>query len=291
MIASASSQSGTRPGLSATNPSLASRRPAVRGRAAPQAGRQQHGEAARRSHPETGWAPAAASAARRPAPGATGLAQPAAAAARLGTRRATKALLHLALLSAACLGGAWVGGHARSRGSSAPTAAVPPSGIEAPPGSIHLAVVAPLQQPSPFGNFGQQASWREVLEHTAQRLAWQDPSFTLTLHDSALLSSGGSSNAQRSALQAALQHSAAAVAVDVTNPADAQALAPLLAAAPTALAVGSHAALAGATRLGGRQPAQPAAGGLAALLGRLFPDKQATEDQQVGGWGGWWLGA
>ena len=224
---------------------------------------------------------AAASAARRAAPGSASPAF-AAPAARPRPRHATRALLHLALLSVACLGGALVGGHARSRGSSvAPAAAVPPSGTAAPPGSIHLAVVAPLQQASPFGSFGQQASWREVLEHTAQRLAWEDPAFSLTLHDSALLSGGSSTDAERSALQAALQHSSAAVAIGVTDPTDAQALAPLLSAAPTALAVGSHAALSSTTRLDGRQPTQPPADGLAALLQKLFPDKQATEDQQV----------
>lgn len=230
-----------------------------------------------------GSAPGAASAARRAAPGPAAACPAFAAPAARPRPRHARALLHLALLSAACLGGALVGGHARSRGSSvAPAAAVPQSGTAAPPGFIHLAVVAPLQQASPFGSFGRQASWREVLEHTAQRLAWEDPAFSLTLHDSELLGGGSSSDAERSALQAALQHSSAAVAIGVTDPMDAQALAPLLAGAPTALAVGSHAALSSATRLGGHQPTQPAAGGLAALLQKLFPDKQATEDQQVG---------
>jgi hypothetical protein len=149
---------------------------------------------------------------------------------------------------------------------------------------VRLAVVAPLQQASPFG-----VSWQEVLEHTAQRLAWTDPAFRLAILDSADLAAagdnGGSPTAQ--ALQAELARSQAAVAVGVADPAAAAALAPLLAGLPTAVALGSAQQLAPATRLGGRQPAPPpaAAGGpLAALLSlprRLFPDKQAELDGQV----------
>lgn len=141
-------------------------------------------------------------------------------------------------------------------------------------GSVRLAVVAPLQQRSPFG-----VSWREVLEHTAQRLAWQDPAFRLVLHDASELADAS----QAAALQADLRACQAAVAVDVADAGAAAALASLLAAVPTAVAVGSAPQLAAATRLGGREPRQPgAAGPLAALLHKLFPDKQATVDEQVG---------
>lgn len=144
---------------------------------------------------------------------------------------------------------------------------------------MRLAVVAPLQQRSPFGG----ATWNEVLEHTGQRLAWTDPAFQLVLHDAAVLGGGGGDSAV-AALQASLASSQAAVAISVTDPDAAAALAPLLGAALTALALGSDAALAGATRLGGRHPADAAAAGcLAGLLRRLLPDKQAQTDAQVGG--------
>lgn len=280
MHGSAASRAGSSQGLPATTKTPSQARKRCPGPVT-QAARQPQAGAARAAHGGFAAGAAVSGAARRRRSAAAGSLAPAPLPPARSWRTG-RTLLHLALLSAACLAGALVGSRGRSRGAA--PAALPSSGSVAASaplaGSIHLAVVAPLQQPSPFGSFGQQASWREVLEHTAQRLAWTDPSFSLTLHDSAGLGDGAS-KAAAPALQTALQHSAAAVAIGVTDPADAAALAPLLAAAPTALAVGSHTALAGATRLGGRQPAQPAAGGLGALLERLFPDKQAKEDQQV----------
>ncbi|KAL4427643.1 hypothetical protein ABPG75_001732 [Micractinium tetrahymenae] len=146
-----------------------------------------------------------------------------------------------------------------------------------PAGDVQIAVVAPLQQASPFG-----VSWGEVLQHIGQRLAWTEPTFRLTVFDSGRLA--GSDAGTLAAVQAALANSQAAVAVGVQDPAAAAALAPLLPAAPTAVALGSAAPLAGATRLGGRVPAGHDGSGsnpLAAVLAKVFPDKQAKLDAQV----------
>ncbi|KAL4444678.1 hypothetical protein ABPG77_002495 [Micractinium sp. CCAP 211/92] len=146
-----------------------------------------------------------------------------------------------------------------------------------PAGDVRVAVVAPLQQPSPFG-----VSWAEVLEHAGQRLGWSEPSIRLTLYDSAQLPAGDA--AASAALQAALAGSQAALALGIEDPAEAAALAPLLAGAPTAVALGSAAALERATRLGRRVPAARSADSsnpLAAMLAKVFPDKQAKLDAQV----------
>jgi hypothetical protein len=140
-------------------------------------------------------------------------------------------------------------------------------------GQVRLAVVAPLQQASPFG-----VSWQQVLEHTAQRLAWTDPAFHLAILDSADLApaggEGGSPAAQ--SLQVELVRSQAAVAVGVADPATAAALAPLLAGLPTAVALGSAQQLPPAMRLGGRQPASPPA---AAAGGTSFAAAEAVPRQ------------
>lgn len=190
-------------------------------------------------------------------------------------------LLHLAILAAASLGSALLASSpGRSRSSAVVPAAAATSGIApgapAPAGgAVRLAVVAPLQQASPFSG----ASWREVLEHTGQRLAWTDAAFQLVLHDA---SSELDDPAAAAALAADLKRCQAAVAIGVTDATEAATLAPLLAGAPTALALGSAPALAGATRLGGRVPGQP--GGLPDLLASLLPGaKQAKLDAQVNG--------
>lgn len=183
-------------------------------------------------------------------------------------------LLSATLLSAAIIASSVLGGSSRRGIASAAGASISESS-----GGVHIAVVAPLQQTSPFG-----ISWAEVLEHTAQRLAWADPAFRLTLYDTDELVGGGADT--QAALHAALAGAQAAVALGVQDPADAAALAPLLAAAPTALALGSAAPLAGATRLAGRAPAAQGGNPLAALLAKLFPDKQAKLDAQVRAWTG-----
>ncbi|EFN53021.1 hypothetical protein CHLNCDRAFT_26298, partial [Chlorella variabilis] len=123
-------------------------------------------------------------------------------------------------------------------------------------------------------------SWREVLEHTAQRLAWTDPAFHLLLHDSAPLASAADDS--QATLLADLKSSQAAVAIGVADEAAAAALASLLAAVPTAVALGSAQALQRAARLDGRALSSGGdAAGVAGLLRRLFPDKQAAADEQV----------
>jgi hypothetical protein len=133
---------------------------------------------------------------------------------------------------------------------------------------VQLAVVAPLEQRSPFG-----VSWQEVLQHTARRLAWAEPSFRLVLLDSAQLAAADSDSTALTALRG----SQAAVAVGVEDVAAAAAIAPLMAALPTAVALGSAPPLQAATRLGGREPSTRQG-----LLQRLIPDKQAKTDAQVG---------
>lgn len=140
-----------------------------------------------------------------------------------------------------------------------------------------MAVIAPLGQTSPFG-----VSWAEVLEHIGQRLAWAEPAFRLTMLDSTRLVDGDADTL--AAVQAALAGSQAALACGVKDPAEAAALAPLLAAAPTAVALGSAAPLESATRLGGRVPAALSGSSgnpMAALRALLFPNKQAKLDSQV----------
>jgi hypothetical protein len=133
-------------------------------------------------------------------------------------------------------------------------------------------VVAPLQLQSPFG-----VSWREVLEHTATRLSWTDPAFRLSLHDSQLLAGGDEgASSSRSALLDDVRQSQAAVAIGVADMTAAAALAPLLAEATTAVALGSAQQLQAATRLGGRTP-----GGSLGFLQRLFGGTQAAVDEQV----------
>lgn len=211
-------------------------------------------------------------------------------------QRRAGVLLHVALLSAVCLAGVLVGRGGGGPGGTARVSAGPaafssPSsrsaivsaaaaattlvaGIPAP-GSVRLSVIAPLQQQSPFG-----ASWREVLEHTAQRLAWTDPAFHLLLHDSAPLASAADDS--QATLLADLKSSQAAVAIGVADEAAAAALASLLAAVPTAVALGSAQALQRAARLDGRALSSGGdAAGVAGLLRRLFPDKQAAADEQV----------
>lgn len=206
-----------------------------------------------------------------------------------GPRRSGQRTKLLVLLSAACLAGALLGGGAavgRRRvatvaAGSAPAAAHP----SAPPGSVRLAVIAPLQQPSPFG-----VSWGEVLTHTAQLLAWKEPSLTLEVRDAA--EAGGGHN--RATLRSALASCRAAVVLGVEDPETAALLAPLLSAARTAVPLGCAVPLAGATRLAGRHVGDAADGPtlnpLAPLLQRLFPDKQTELDGQVGGRAGGWVG-
>ncbi|PSC68636.1 violaxanthin de-epoxidase-related [Micractinium conductrix] len=148
--------------------------------------------------------------------------------------------------------------------------------MHTPPGSVRLAVIAPLQQPSPFG-----VSWGEVLTHTAQLLAWKEPSLTLEVRDAA--EAGGGHN--RATLRSALASCRAAVVLGVEDPETAALLAPLLSAARTAVPLGCAVPLAGATRLAGRHVGDAADGPtlnpLAPLLQRLFPDKQTELDGQV----------
>lgn len=234
---------------------------------------------------------------RRTGSGGSGLAGPAsrsrpAAASRLrGLAQPRSLLLHLAILATASLGGALLAS-GRGRSSALVPAAVAGAGsssaadLPAPAGGeVRLAVVAPLQQASPFSG----ASWREVLEHTGQRLAWTDAAFSLVLHDATELDEP----AAAAALAADLRGCQVAVAIGVADPAEAATLAPLLAGAPTALALGSAPALAGATRLGGRAPPAPGQqGGLAGLLAGLLPGaKQAKLDAQVPAWPAWEAGA
>lgn len=184
-------------------------------------------------------------------------------------------LLSAALLSAAAMAITLVGS-STGRGSVGATG----TSTTEPAGDVRMAVVAPLQQTSPFS-----VSWAEVLEHAGQRLGWSEPSIRLTLYDSARLPAGDA--AASAALQAALAGSQAVLALGIQDPAEAAALAPLLAGAPTAVALGSAAALERATRLGGRVPAARSAEGsnpLAAVLAKVFPDKQAKLDAQVGAW-------
>lgn len=209
------------------------------------------------------------------------LSGPAPPASHAGLRQRPRTLLlHLALLSAACLAGTLLASRSSSRGSGVTTAATAADATASaapanPSAAVLLAVVAPLQQASPFG-----VRWKDVLEHTGLRLRWSDPGFQLTIHDSEELSSATSAAAR--SLAADLQHSQAAVAIGVTDAAAAATLAPLLAAAPTAIALGSAPALAGATRLGGRAPPAGPPAGLAALLAKLLPGgKQAELDTQV----------
>ncbi|KAL4855815.1 hypothetical protein ACK3TF_003588 [Chlorella vulgaris] len=146
------------------------------------------------------------------------------------------------------------------------------SPASSPGAAAVFTVVAPLQLQSPFG-----VSWREVLEHTATRLSWTDPAFRLSLHDAQLLAGddeGASSS--RSALLADVRRSQAAVAIGVADATAAAALAPLLAEASTAVALGSAQQLQAATRLGGRTP-----GGSLGFLQRLLGGKQAAVDEQV----------
>lgn len=178
-----------------------------------------------------------------------------------------------ALLSAAVLASTLLGGSSRQ-------VSVGASGTSStdPAGEVQMAVIAPLGQTSPFG-----VSWAEVLEHIGQRLAWAEPAFRLTMLDSTRLVDGDADTL--AAVQAALAGSQAALACGVKDPAEAAALAPLLAAAPTAVALGSAAPLESATRLGGRVPAALSGSSgnpMAALRALLFPNKQAKLDSQVG---------
>ncbi|KAI3424929.1 hypothetical protein D9Q98_008313 [Chlorella vulgaris] len=206
-------------------------------------------------------------------------------------RHRSNVLLQMALLSTVCLaaglGAGWSGvlprrqlsplatsfPASRSVSAAATTAREASTSPASSPGAAAVfTVVAPLQLQSPFG-----VSWREVLEHTATRLSWTDPAFRLSLHDSQLLAGGDEgASSSRSALLDDVRQSQAAVAIGVADMTSAAALAPLLAEATTAVALGSAQQLQAATRLGGRTP-----GGSLGFLQRLFGGTQADVDEQV----------
>jgi hypothetical protein len=142
-----------------------------------------------------------------------------------------------------------------ARGAAAAGGAPP----EAAAAVVNLLVVAPLDEMSKYG-----VTWREVLEHTATRLTWSDPLFKLAVVDSGAAAGPADAAAP---LRAALAAADVALALHVQDPAAAAALAPLLLAAPTAVAVDSAGELASLRRVGGRDASPlPPAQGLAAPL-------------------------